>query len=294
MQNPSGVRTHASEAQFDRVLQTAWNAPGACSHPVPAIVHLDQLFGHQHGFEHLFQEERIALRQAVEGIEHSRRQGSRPRQDGSQHGPGMSPGQRHQGDVLSQVFAVELRQKGAQRLTHFLPAIGQKQEQPGCDCLACQEEEKLKGALVAPMEILHDQQHRSGARGSREDISQGREEAALLLFGVQRRQGRQARQFGEMLDLLRKQGKEHTRGGFQRRRHLCGREGCQERTHEVKQGSIRAGPIGWEALSTEKLERKSFSRSLQFGHQPRFANASFPGEQDNTSLPTHGGFEAFL
>src|SRR5258708_22279813 len=97
-----------------------------------------------------------------------------------------------------------------------------------------------------------------------------------------------------MLDLLRKQGKEHTRGGFQRRRHLCGREGCQERTQEVKQGRVRAGPIGWEALSTEKLERKSFSRSLQFRYQPRFANASFPGEQDNACLPSHGGFDAFL
>ena len=51
----------------------------------------------------------------------------------------MSPGQGHQGDVLSQVFAVELRQKGAEWLTHFLHAIGEQQEQPGCDGLAREE-----------------------------------------------------------------------------------------------------------------------------------------------------------
>jgi hypothetical protein len=33
---------------------------------------------------------------------------------------------------------------------------------------------------------------------------------------------------------------------------------------------------------------------LQFGHQPRFANASFSGEQDNPSLPISGSFDAFL
>ncbi len=52
--------------------------------------------------------------------------------------------------------------------------------------------------------------------------------------------------------------------------------------------------VGWEALATEKLECLSGGRALQFGHQPRFANAGFPGEQHNTSLPTRGLLDAFL
>src|SRR2546429_6361725 len=135
-----------------------------------------------------------------------------------------------------------MRQKGAQRLTHFLPTIGEQQEKPGCCRPACEEEEKLQCALIAPMNILHHQQDWSGARGSREDIRKRREETALLLFGVQGRQGWQACHFRKVLDLLRKQRKEHTCRGSQRRRNLCSRERCQERMQEVKQGSIAAGP----------------------------------------------------
>jgi len=52
--------------------------------------------------------------------------------------------------------------------------------------------------------------------------------------------------------------------------------------------------ICWEALTTKQLEVLGRGELAQFRHQPRFANAGFPGKQQNTSLPMCSGFEAFL
>jgi hypothetical protein len=116
----------------------------------------------------------------------------------------------------------------------------------------------------------------------------------LLLFRVQGRERREGCQFGQVLDLLRKQGKERACGRSQRCRDLGGRERGQERTHQVKQGGIRAGTIGWKTLTAEQPEVKSTGLPSQLGHQPRFANAGFTGQQHNTPLPTCGGFETVL
>jgi len=87
-------------------------------------------------------------------------------------------------------------------------------------CLAREEVEKLQGVLIAPMEIFDHQQERLGGRGSQEDVRKLGEEAALLLFRVQGGQRREACEFGQMLDRLRKQGSEHACGGSQSRGNL--------------------------------------------------------------------------
>ena len=196
--------------------------PGVWALPVPAALSLDQLSGHDQRFEHLFQEERIAFGQVIEGIEHSGGERTRPVQDGLQERLGVDPGQRFQEHFLPLPLAVELRQQGAQRLMCLIASIGQHHQETLRRCLAREEEEKLQGALIAPMDIFDHQQERSGGRGSHEDVSQQSEEAAFLLFRFQGRQWREACEFGQVLDLLRKQGKERACGGSQRRRDLVG------------------------------------------------------------------------
>src|SRR6266487_3682241 len=174
----------------------------------------------------------------------------------------------------------------------LVAAIGQQQQEPVRRRLAREEVEKLQRTLIAPMEIFDHQQQRSGGCGSQEDVRKRREEAALLLLRVQGEQGREACQFGQMLDLLRKQGNERACGDSQRSRDLGGGERGQEGQEQVNQGGIGAGTIGWEALTCEQPEVKNFGSPSQFGYQPRFANAGFPGQQHDASLPTCGGLEA--
>src|SRR6266699_2969313 len=174
----------------------------------------------------------------------------------------------------------------------LVAAIGQQHQELVRRCLACEEVEEFQGPLIAPMQIFDHQQQRSGGRGSQEDVRKLGEEAALLLLRVQGEQGREACQFGQMLDRFRKQGKEYACGGSQRRRGLGGGERGQEGQEQVKQGSIGAGTIGWEALTCEQPEVKNFGSPSQFGYQSRFANAGFPGQQHDASLPTCGGLEA--
>jgi hypothetical protein len=144
------------------------------------------------------------------------------------------------------------------------------------------------------MQIFDHQQEWLGVCSSQEDVCECRKDAALLLLRIQGEQGREICQFRQVLDLLWKQGEEHARRGSQNRGNLGGGAWSQEGTKQIKQGSIRAGMIGGEALSTEQLEVLSFGRPSQFGHQPRFADASFPTEQDNASLSTCRRFETIL
>ena len=104
-------------------------------------------------------------------------------------------------------------------------------------CLTREEEEKLQGTLVAPMEIFDHQQYRARGRSSHEDLSQRREEAAFLLFGVQGGEGRQTRYFRQVLDLLRKQGNERTCGGSQCRRDLGGERGARNARKRSSKGA---------------------------------------------------------
>ena len=56
------------------------------------------------------------------------------------------------------------------------------------------------------MEIFDHQQERAFARGSQEDLRKLGEEAAFLLFRVERWQGREGDQIGERVYGFRKQG----------------------------------------------------------------------------------------
>jgi len=110
----------------------------------------------------------------------------------------------------------------------LIAPIGQHQQEPVCRYLAREEEEKLQGALIAPVDIFDDEQKRSRGRGVHEDVRQYSEEAALLLFRFQGVQGRKASEFGQLLDLLRKQGQECSYRGTQDCGDLGGRERGQE------------------------------------------------------------------
>src|ERR1700686_126151 len=115
----------------------------------------------------------------------------------------------------------------------------------------CQVVKKFQTGVIAPVQVLYDQQNGLFDCLRRNEVSQNLEAAAFLLFGIERRQrGRSGaiwkyvaefrkqreKSLGKLLHLSRRQGKGAT-----------GEEGAQE----VQERSIGDGVIGRKATALQ-------------------------------------------
>src|SRR5262249_10491267 len=106
---------------------------------------------------------------------------------------------------MGQTLPVELCQPVAQARADLIATVGHEEEQGVRSTAPCQVVEELEAGVVAPMHILHAQQHGRARCLARDELGEGGEEAALLLFGIERRQRRHIRWQGYHIGQQREQ-----------------------------------------------------------------------------------------
>ncbi len=101
------------------------------------------------------------------------------------------------------------------------------------------------------MQVLDDEQQRLLCCLAHEEVSQGCEETAFLLLGVERWQGREDGQIGEQVYDIGEQGSKLTSVGSHKNLDCCGGGGEEERAQEVEQGSVGEGTVRREAITLQ-------------------------------------------
>ncbi len=98
-------------------------------------------------------------------------------------------------------------------------------------------------------------------------MSEGDEEAAFLLLGIERWQRGENGQIGEQMYDIGEQGSQLTSEGSHKSLDLCCGGGEEERAQEVEQGSVGAGAVGREAIALQELKALSESLGFYLSHQ---------------------------
>src|ERR1700730_815215 len=109
------------------------------------------------------------------------------------------------------------------------------------------------------MYILDDEQQGSLCGLAQENVSHSGEEAAFLLFGVERWQGREDGQVREKVYDIGEQGSKLTSERSHERIDLCGGRGKEHRAQEVEQRSVGEGTVRRIAIALQELKAQSES-----------------------------------
>src|SRR2546430_1869519 len=88
-------------------------------------------------------------------------------------------------EFLNQPFAVKLRQPASQSWTYLVVAIGHEQQEGVSSTTPGEIMEKFQASIVAPVQVLNDQQKRLLCSQACEALCQGCEDATLFLFWLQ-------------------------------------------------------------------------------------------------------------
>src|SRR5215469_644715 len=142
--------------------------------------------------------------------------------------------------------------------------------------------EEFQAGLITPMNIFNDEQHGLLPGLPDEELCEGSEEAAFLLFWIGR--GRE-----RLIRWKRHKIREQWRH-FTRKRCYSGGARCREyagciRAQEIEEWSVRAGEISREAIALQEQEVMGRGVGFRLGHQPRFANACLTAEQGHMPSP---------
>src|SRR6266516_2105192 len=78
--------------------------------------------------------------------------------DGAQHRVGLIKGEVGEGHFLSQMLTVELGEPVRESWTNLIATVGQQDKKRRTFAVPRQIQQKFQARLIAPMDILHDEQ----------------------------------------------------------------------------------------------------------------------------------------
>ena len=145
---------------------------------------------------------------------------------------------------------------------NLVTAVGQQDKEGLSSTAPCEILEKFQTGIIAPMHIFNDQQQGLLCRLAQEEMRQGGEEAAFLLFGVERERRRQSCHLREELCDLWEQGRQFAGKRCHETSELSGIGVEEDRVQHVEQWRVGTGMIGREAITLQGLE--ALSQNLCF------------------------------
>ena len=250
-----------------RVCNAPWDVQLTQWLAIPGPISVGDLPGRDQRFEDFFDEKGIALGQSVDGIQKRRLHRTPEIEDGSQHCAGFAASEAGERYLLPEVFTVELGQPVRERWTNLVTAIGQQDQERLSSTTPRHILEQFQAGIVTPMHILDDEQQGLLCCLTQEEVRQGGEEAAFLLFGVERWQRGEDGQIGEQVYDIGEQGSQLTSVGSHKRLDLCGGGGEEDRAQEIEQGSVGEGTVRRVAIALQRLKSLSERLGFYLSHQ---------------------------
>ena len=135
------------------------------------------------------------------------------------------------------------------------------------------------------MQVFEDEEQWPLRRQVLKVLRQGSEEETLLLF---RLQGWKGREVGQAAGNLRQQASDSRRGSTKLAAQFCGRKGGQAIAQHLQQRCKGDRAVRLEALAFQRQPAFGYRLCLDFGQQPRLADACFARNQNDMSTPIAG------
>jgi hypothetical protein len=120
----------------------------------------------------------------VQGVEEIGGHRLPPGKDRPEHRLDIGEREARQAILNGPMFAINARQEASEPCVPLLIAARQQQQDRTTRDAPCQEEQEFEAGIVAPVQILDDDQERSQRRKAEEDIREQLEDASLLALGV--------------------------------------------------------------------------------------------------------------
>ncbi len=143
-----------------------------------------------------------------------------------------------------------------------------------------QQVKKLETCIIAPMQILDNDQQRLLRHPIAKNLQQHGKKSAFVLIRIQswQRSGHRRQR-----DQFRQQSRQFTRDGYPLGIVFVPMVIADMRAQEIQKRGIRVGRIRLETISL--YDAKSLLNGSRFclSHQARFPNAGFTGEEDSLS-----------
>ena len=205
-----GCRTHLRRTPPHRVLRAARNMEFAhrLARPHPVGFCEENLTGSHQQFENLLDKERVALGQCKDGVHKLGAHRAGLFKDCPDHRLDFIARETRQSQLDGAPFAIQPGQKVGEagvRLRVVTAVRHQQKNRLGGD-VARQVKEKFEAGIIAPMQILDDDEQRMMSGKADEELGEGVEQAAFLWLGLERgcgdEAGQECSQFREEFDKL--------------------------------------------------------------------------------------------
>src|SRR5205807_5171730 len=166
-QHVPGRFAHTCCSSLDGVLDAMWNGDLTSWLAIPIALDVENVTGCNQRGKGFLDEKGVAFRQRVESIQEFPVQKATHVEtrvsllkDGRQHRIDLIACKRHEPDLVSEPFAVELCKPAAQLWLHLLMAIGDQEQERMRRRAPRQIVEEVQARVVAPVHILNDEKHR--------------------------------------------------------------------------------------------------------------------------------------
>ena len=230
--------------------------------------------------ERLLDEEGIPLGEAVDQLDELVAEVGARTEDRVEHRAHLGAAEWLHRQLGDEPCALELRDQPREPRADLLAAVGEHDAHRLRGVAPREMEDEIERRVVAPVHILHGEEHRLRVRQQRDRPRDGVEQPPPVGVRIGRRGrsgfGQQGLQLGKERDQLRRGRREHV--GDERRRRRLG-----EQAHEVEQRGVRDRAVG---LVARAAHREVAAAARLVGHrleEPRLADARLADDERDLS-----------
>jgi hypothetical protein len=184
--------------------------------------------------------------------------------DRSDHSVDLGGGEAVEAELGGEPVAIELGQHARQPGTDLVVAVGEHHHHRRLGAAAGKGEQHLQTGVIAPMQVLDDDEARTGGRRSDQDLDQRADQLPPLLLRFQSGGCRRCRQRQAE---FRQQPNEQWRRGAELLLNLLGRPPRQRWLEQVDQRGIGERLVGLEASPLKDGKAAPLGAEARLGDQ---------------------------